>query len=103
MAVDISRQLYVILNGRDGETVALNIADAADKLSNTNIDLELATIRTGTYGYQIRRAIHDALYKLSLSEGGGGNAAFISGMALPLITGAIGAYPYIAGIVETED
>lgn len=78
MAVDISRQLNTIRESLSGETVLENVADASQILVNEAYDAdisgELLTIRKGTYGRDIRYAIIDALYKLSIAPGGGGDS-----------------------------
>ena len=65
--VDISSQLQIIAGEESGEVVRNAIADASYILAQSGIDIdpELATIRTNRYGYEIRMAIHNALYKLS--------------------------------------
>lgn len=72
--IDISEYLTQIKNGTYYSTVSSNIADAAEVLDNAlvgdqDISEELEIIRTGVYGRDVRQAIHDALYKLSLKEG----------------------------------
>ena len=75
MAVDISRQLEAIRNAALGEVVLSNIVEASETLVNegydTDIAEELLAIRKGTYGRDIRYAILDALYKLSIAPSGG--------------------------------
>ena len=105
MAVDISKQLNAILQEREGEAVASNIASAAETLSETDISPELNTIRNSIYGRQMRQAIHDALLKLSMSSGGGessGMACLVGQMTL-FMTGSIVSVPYLYGEIEQEE
>lgn len=80
MAVDISSQLEAIKSKSGGEEVLNNVDLALEKLvkflyPGSAIKGELAVIREGTYGKDIRMAIHDALYKLSQQEGGSSSGA----------------------------
>ena len=88
MAVDISAQLRAIANDEYGETVLNNIGSAAEVLN------ESATIYNGIYGRDIRRSIHDALYKLSISApSGGGYTAMIGTPVLIINRGFFGNVP----------
>lgn len=84
MAVDISSQLEAIKSKSSGEDVLNNVDSALEKLvklmyPGSAIKGELTVIREGTYGKDIRMAIHDALYKLSQQESGSSSGAiFIS-------------------------
>lgn len=77
MAVDIHRFLEIIAGDKGGEQVSTAIINAAITLRNeaypdANIDGYLETIRKGTYGADIREAIHQALYILSTTSGSSG-------------------------------
>lgn len=107
MAVDISAQLRAIANDEYGETVLSNIGSAAEVLNEsaqTDISSELATIYNGVYGRNIRRAIYDALFKLSLSSSGGGSPSYIMGSPILLVTEAMFGSPGLFGtpVIEEE-
>jgi hypothetical protein len=103
MAVDIPKQLNAMLQEREGEVVASNIASAAETISETDISPELNTIRSSIYGRQMRQAIHDALLKLSMSSGGEGSGmACLVGRMTSFMTGSIISVPYLCGEIEQE-
>lgn len=90
MAVDISAQLRAIANDEYGETVLSNIGSAAEVLNEsaqTDISSELATIYNGMYGHNIRRAIYDALFKLSIASPESGGVGTITGTPMPYTHG----------------
>lgn len=92
MAVDISAQLRAIANDEYGETVLSNIGSAAEVLNEsaqTDISSELATIYYGVYGHNIRRAIYDALFKLSIASPSGGGIGAITGIPSIYNSGAV--------------
>ena len=70
MAFDIDEQLSIIASQELGDTVRNAVADAARILSNDEVDIdnEIISIRSSLKGYDIRVAIHNALYKLARYE-----------------------------------
>lgn len=104
MAVDISAQLRAIANDEYGETVLSNIGSAAEVLNEsaqTDISSELATIYNGVYGHNIRRAIYDALFKLSIASPSGSSGGVITGVPVAVAIGAMGTAA-LTGDVEEE-
>lgn len=82
--IDISVELDGVKTAAGGSAVCQYICDALTKLqkggySMVNIDEELAIIQHNIYGKDIRMAIYNALYKLSMSEASGGDSPIVIG------------------------
>lgn len=106
MAVDISAQLRAIANDEYGETILSNIGSAAEVLNEsaqTDISSELATIYNGIYGRDIRRSIHDALFKLSIASPGTGGESVITGVPTVYMNGVGVIVPIIDTIYGTAE
>lgn len=106
MAVDISAQLRAIANDEYGGIVLNNIGSAVETLNSnysTDVSQELSVIYNGVYGRDIRRSIHDALFKLSIASPGTGGESVITGVPTVYINGVGVIVPIIDTIYGTAE
>lgn len=103
---DIDTQLDLIRNDIYGEVVRNAIADADSAIAEDkgiNISNEIQTIRSSRYGYEIRGSIVEALEKLNVGGGSGGDSKLVGPLPVLVMHGVVGGVVGVMELVEEEE